>query len=271
MKLRVGYLQFEPLLLEPEENIERIAKIIEKAPDFDLLVLPELSNSGYVFANKKEVEKVAEEIPNGNFTSQILELAKERNAHIVAGVCEKKGNIYFNSSVLVAPTGYVATYRKIHLFDREKLFFSPGNEPFNVYTITDNVKIGLLICFDWIFPEASRVMALKGAEILCHSANLVLPYSQKAMLTRSVENGVYTITANRIGTEENQGTKLKFTGQSQVTSPQMEILAQAKENNTEIKIVDIDPEKARNKWLNSRNHILNDRRPEFYSNLTQKK
>ena len=154
------------------------------------------------------------------------------------------------------------------MFDREKLFFQPGNGPLESFEVK-GMKIGMLICFDWIFPEATRVLALEGIDILAHSANLVLPYSQTTMLARSIENRIFTITSNRTGTEENGGIELTFTGQSQITSPNMDLLASAGVNTEEIRIVEIDIEIARNKWLNERNNILLDRRSTMYSKLVE--
>ena len=173
--------------------------------------------------------------PKGVFISHLEDICRNKNAYVVSGVAEKKSSKFFNSSVLIGPEGYISTYRKLHLFDREKLFFEPGNKQLEVYDI-GKAKVGLMICFDWIFPETTRILALKGAEIICHSANLVLPYSQTAMLARSVENVVYTITANRIGIEKNDEIDLNFTGQSQITSPRMETLAKAEKDTIELSI-----------------------------------
>jgi predicted amidohydrolase len=126
-------------------------------------------------------------------------------------------------------------------------------------------RIGIMICFDWWFPEAARTLALKGADIICHPANLVLSGCQRAMATRSLENAVYTATANRIGSE-SRGDKeeLVFTGESQVLSPGGErllVLSKAKE---EISVVQIDVKKARDKSITSFNDRFKDRRPELY-------
>jgi len=264
--MKVGFLQFQPIFCSVEENQSKIFSFVEKEKDFDLLVLPELANSGYVFTERSELEKIAETIPSGYFIEKLTELAKQKDGFIISGVCEKKESVFFNSSVIVGPDGYIGKYRKIHLFDREKLFFEPGSKTFEVFEIRET-KVGIMICFDWIFPESARILALKGAEIIAHPSNLVLPYSQTAMLARSIENKVFTITANRIGTEENKGVKLAFTGQSQITSPKMEILAQASKNQEEIEFVDIDVALARNKWINERNNLFDDRRKELYDVL----
>lgn len=266
--MKVGFLQFKPLFGQVESNLDKLSTMIEKAPDFDLLVLPELANSGYVFTSKDELMKASEIIPNGSFVEKLSELTKSRNSVIVCGICERKGEYYYNSSVLIGPDGFVGKYQKIHLFDREKLFFQPGNGPLKSIEVK-GMKIGMLVCFDWLFPEATRVLALEGINILAHPANLVLPYSQTAMLTRSIENGIFTITSNRIGTEENGGIELTFTGKSQITSPKMELLASAEVNTEEIRIVEIDLELAQNKWLNERNNVLLDRRSKLYSKLLE--
>jgi len=266
--MKVGYLQFGPKFLKSEENIDIISKIISSAKSFDLLVIPELANSGYTFTKKEELAKVAEELPGGYFTSKLIELAKDKDGYIVCGVCEKDGDKYFNSSVLVGPEGYVGKYRKIHLFDREKLFFEPGDGEFKLFEIR-GMKIGLLICWDWIFPEATRSLALKGMDVLAHSTNLVLSYCQTAMITRSIENQIYTVTANRIGLETNGDISLHFKGQSQITSPDAKILAQAGSDENDIQIAKIDLEKCRNKWLSDGNHIFEDRRPDKYTALVE--
>lgn len=264
-----GYLQFQPRFCDVDANINKIFSLIEKQTKFDFLVLPELANSGYVFKNLKELETISEEIPGGYFVSKLEELANEKNAYLVCGVSEKKGSIFFNSSVLVGPEGYISTYRKIHLFDREKMFFKSGNKPLQIFEI-NGVNVGMLICFDWIFPEATRVLALKGMHLLAHSANLVLPYSQTAMLARSIENKIFTITANRIGTEINEDIELTFTGESQITSPNMEVLKKASRDKEEIAYAQLDISKARDKWLNERNHLFQDRRTEYYKRLIEK-
>ena len=267
--MKVGFLQFQPVLCDVEENIDRISKMIENSDSFDLLVIPELANSGYVFIDKKELEQTAEAIPNGIFVSKLEEIAKEKDGYLVSGICERKGDLFFNSSVLVGPEGYISTYRKIHLFDREKLFFEPGNGPFDIFEIR-GAKVGLLICFDWIFPEATRILAIQGMDILAHSTNLVLSYCQTAMLTRSIENQIFAITANRIGTETNGDISLYFTGYSQITTPSAKRLAKAGKDEETLKIVEIDIEEARNKWMSDRNNIFEDRRIDLYNKLLEK-
>ena len=124
-------------------------------------------------------------------------------------------------------------------------------------------KYGVMVCFDWVFPEVSRILAIKGADVILHPANLVLPYCQKAMITRSLENGVFTATANRIGIERD----VTFSGMSQLTGPEGELLKQMSSEKAGVTWADIKPSEARNKMMTERNHLLNDRRPQVYTRL----
>jgi len=129
-------------------------------------------------------------------------------------------------------------------------------------------KVGLMICFDWIFPEACRSLALKGADIICHPSNLILPYCQTAMTTRAMENGLFTITANRIGSERRNGQELTFTGGSQIVDPRGRVLAQASRDQEEVVVVEIDPIQARDKNFTASNHLFRDRRVDLYEFAT---
>ena len=122
-----------------------------------------------------------------------------------------------------------------------------------------------MICFDWIFPEAARNLALQGAQVICHPANLVLPYCQAAMVTRSLENAVFSITANRTGSETTTQQSLHFTGSSQIIGPKGQKLASATEEGTNLKIVEVNPEQASDKFFTPQNNLFTDRRPDTYS------
>ena len=260
--MKVGFLQTCPLLGRKDENIERAISSIRGAKA-DLLVLPEFFNTGYLFESEEELKRSAEIIPDGATFSKMADLAAQENVNLVYGIAEREGEKFFNSSVLVTPKGDFSVYRKLHLFDREKLWFSPGDKELKVFDIGSS-KVGMMICFDWIFPEVTRILALKGAEIICHPSNLILPYCQSAMITRCIENGVFSITANRTGTEEKAGVKLSFTGNSQIVDPKGNILAKADEYQEGVWTVEIDPGMARDKKLTPHNHLFEDRRPEFY-------
>ncbi len=259
--MKIGFLQFHPQFGRKKENVDRAVQFIGDT-DADLLVLPELFNSGYLFAFCQEVEDIAEEIPDGFTTQSLIEISKKKGLHIVAGLAERSDKAIHNTSVLVGPRGLIGLYRKAHLFKDEPKWFAPGNTPFDVYDIGP-ARIGMMICFDWIFPEAARTLSLKGADIICHPSNLMLPYCQKAMTTRSLENGVFTITCNRIGVEERGGERLEFTGMSQVVDPKGNVLASAGRDLEEVRIIEIDPQEAREKRMGI-NRMFEGRRTDLY-------
>jgi len=122
----------------------------------------------------------------------------------------------------------------------------------------------MMICFDWIFPEIARTLALKGADILCHCTNLVLPFCQDAMVTRCIENRVFAVTSNRVGTESRAGQEFTFTGRSQIVAPRGEILVRAEVEGEGVFVVELDHTLARDKEITAANHIVTDRRPELY-------
>jgi predicted amidohydrolase len=166
--------------------------------------------------------------------------------------------------VVVGPSGFIGCYRKTHLFFEETLFFTPGDTGFQVWDIGP-AKIGVMICFDWYYPEAARTLALKGAEIICHPSNLVLPDCPDSMPVRCRENRVFAITSNRTGSEARGGKdQLTFIGNSEVVAPRGAILHRAPRDQEELCIVEIDPADARNKALTLYNDLLRDRRESLY-------
>jgi len=266
--IKVAFAQTYPKFGEVEANVEEALKLVRGA-DADLIVLPELFNTGYAFLSRDEVRRFAEEVPYGETCRILVEESSRLKKTIVAGLAERAGDALYNTAVLVSKGRFVGLYRKLHLFSREKVLFNKGDLEPRVYMV-DGARIGVLICFDWLFPEVWRVLALRGADIVAHPSNLVLPgYCQRAMLARSFENHIYTITANRVGEEERGDYHLKYTGRSQIVSPKMEVLALASEDQVECKAVQADLELARNKKVTELNDIFKDRRPEFYRLLTR--
>ncbi len=255
----------EPQIANVKKNITSVKVLLEEATQaaVDVLVLPELCNSGYVFKSKDEASDSAEEIPEGPMSSELLAWSKDGRM-VVAGICEKTDKGLYNSTGVFANGKHITTYRKIHLFLDEKSWFHSGNDEPPVVEFNGN-KFGVMICFDWIYPEIARVLTLKGAQVILHPANLVLPYCQDAMITRSIENRVFTATANRIGIER----EVAFSGHSQITSPKGQRLSTL--NGVEIGITgyDIDPSMADDKLITKRNHIINDRCPGLYTRLIQ--
>jgi 5-aminopentanamidase len=258
-----GLYQNNPEFGETEKNIEQAINAMEGIKA-DLMVLPELFATGYQFTSITELEKLAEEIPEGPTCNALIRYARKKGLFIAFGIAEKYKGKYYNSAALVGPDGLVGLYRKSHLFYEEKLFFSPGDTGFNVFDI-GFARVGIMICYDWWFPEAARTLALSGAEIICHPANLVLTGCHRAMMTRSLENAVYSITANRIGREARGGKpELTFTGKSQIVDPKGEVILNLEDNKEGVAVVDIDVERARDKSITSMNDRFYDRRPELY-------
>lgn len=259
--MRTGILQFSPIRGDKESNFRRIRKLCGST-QLDLLVLPELATTGYLFGSKQELAPLAEVFPEGQTSRFLTELAGTIGGHVVCGAAEKEDGIIYNSAVLFGPGGYRGTYRKVHLFDAEKEVFEPGNLGFPVFDLGE-AKIGMMVCFDWIFPESARSLALAGAEIICHPANLVLPYCPAAALTRALENHVYYLLSDRIGSEQSQGEELRFIGQSRIVNTKGKILASLGEEEALI-TAEIDPSLARDKHVTPRNHLFHDRHPDQY-------
>jgi predicted amidohydrolase len=261
--MRVGFYQYEPQFGEVAKNLDAVAAALEQA-EADLIVLPELFASGYQFVSQDEVMQLAESVPDGPTTRRLVELAKRRRMVIVAGLPERAGLACYNSAVVVGPSGFIGCYRKTHLFFEETLFFKPGDTGFQVWDI-GSAKIGVMICFDWYYPEAARTLALKGAEIICHPSNLVLPDCPDSMPVRCLENRVFAITCNRSGIEARGGKDpLTFIGNSEVVAPRGAILHRAPRDQEELCIVEIDPADARDKALTAYNDLLRDRRESLY-------
>lgn len=263
VRLAVG--QMAPKVGDPDGNASRIKAILKLAEEdkASVLVLPELCNSGYVFETREEAATSSEVIGEGRI-SKILMDWSSKDRLVVAGLCERVNDVLFNSAAVFAKGEHITTYRKLHLFLDEKDIFQPGTAEPPVVQFEGN-KYGVMICFDWAFPEVARILTLKGAEVILHPANLVLPYCQKAMITRSIENGIFTATANRIGTERG----ITFSGLSQITGPKGELLKQLSSEKAGLTWSDIKPAEARNKMITEKNHIIDDRRPEFYSRLVK--
>ncbi len=262
--MKVGFFQFAPVFGNPEKNLELIRESVSKTVSPDILVLPELALTGYTFEDSEEAYSLSEEI-GGKLTSELVGIAGENSVTMAVGFLEREGKHLYNSSILVDGKGIVGVYRKVHLFREEKSIFKGGNTGFPVFEI-NGVKVGLLVCFDWIFPEAMRTLALKGADIVLHSANLLLPYYQKAAITRAIENKVFIVLANRTGTEERFGSKNEFTGESEIVDPEGRVILKTGKPDVGIFSIDINPEKARDKKVTELNDIFEDRKPEFYEN-----
>lgn len=264
----ISCLQTNPTKVDTQSNLDRVEEALADL-DADLLVLPELFASGYFFDSTEQACALAEPVPDGPTVRRLESWAKATGATIVAGLPERDGDKIYNSAAVVAPNGWLGTYRKTHLYYEETLHFAPGDTGFPVWTVTDRARksyrLGVMVCFDWIFPESTRTLALSGADVIAHPSNLVLPHCPTAMPIRALENGVFTATANRIGSETNGEETLTFIGRSRICSPRAEVLAEAPEAAEALVSAEIDPREARDKQLNPYNERFEDRRPDLYA------
>lgn len=265
--MKAGYAQFQPEYLQVETNLDTAERLLSGV-DADLVVLPELFTSGYFFQSEEDLRQIAEPIPGGRSTERLQKWARDTGTTLVAGLAEEEGGHIYNSAVLVRPDGSLETYRKVHLFYQETTLFDPGDLGFRVFDVTTRdgtpYQLGVMVCFDWYFPEAARTLAVKGADVIAHPSNLVLPHCPDSMPIRARENHVFTITANRYGTERNGEEELTFIGLSEVCNPNGEILRRADRTGDALDIVSFDPTLARDRSLNAMNDVLGDRRPETY-------
>ena len=260
MRATVSVIQFQPAFADTEENIRRLKPLFDEVQGSHLVILPELSNSGYNFRRYEEAFQFSEVIgKEGVFQDFLIAQAKSKNIFIVSGINEREGDKLFNTAILVGSEGVIGKYRKAHLFMNEQDIFQKGNTGFPVFDL-GGFKIGMMICFDYLFPEPLRMMAQKGADLICHPSNLLTINAHRCLPGLSLMNRVFVATSNRIGTEGD----ITFSGLSVFTDPSGNITKMASSDKTEIITTEIDTELSRNKMITARNHVFNDRRPEMY-------
>ena len=272
---RVACLQFEPVVGEKQRNLDASVRLIEAAAAEGalLIVLPELCNSGYVFETREEAFSLAEAVPAGPSCAAWIAVAQRLGVTLVAGIAERDGNALYNAAVVIGPDGYIGTFRKVHLWNAENLFFEPGNLGFPVFN-TPHGRIGVAICYDIWFPETFRIQALKGADIVCVPTNWVPIPGQapgrEAMATilamaAAHSNSIFIACADRVGTERGQ----LFEGQSVVVGcTGWPVAGPASRVAEEIVIADVDlGEARRSRNWNAFNQVLRDRRTDVYDEM----
>lgn len=258
--MKASVIQYRPVFGNEQASIAALEPLLKKTAGSDLVVLPELAATGYNFANREQAFRFAADPEKSAFVGVLESFCKATGAVVVTGFNELSGNEIFNSALLIDKGGIRGKYRKIQLFMREKEFFTAGNLHPEVFDV-GGVKIGILVCFDWMFPELWRKLALLGADVICHPSNLVLPgKAQKAIPVHAMINRMFVITANRTGTERD----LTFTGNSIIAAPSGKVIAEASAGRQEVITAEFDISQARDKMITPLNHAFNDRRPEFY-------
>jgi predicted amidohydrolase len=260
--LKTAIIQFQPKFADIHSNIQLVQSFLEKSQDAELVILPELANTGYNFENRAQAMALANLPEKSEYVEMLNEQAKKNDQIIVTGFCEISGEQLFNTSLLITKNGIVGKYRKVHLFMNEKSIFEPGNLGFPVFDV-NGFKMGMLICFDYLFAEAWRIMTLKGAEIIAHPSNLITENALRVVPAQAVMNRIFIITANRTGTERD----ITFNGNSFAVDPSGNIINRASGDADEILSFEIEIDKARDKFITPLNHVLEDRFPEKYTEL----
>jgi N-carbamoylputrescine amidase len=269
-----------------KENITKAASSVEEASNdgAEVICLPELFMYKY-FCQTEDINNfdLAESIP-GSTSKMFSKLARKLNVVIIVPIFEKRASgIYHNSLVVINRDGEIAgIYRKMHIPDDpgyyEKYYFTPGDQGFNA-TNTSFGKIGALICWDQWFPEAARIVALNGANIIFYPSAIGWHPTEKEEFGKkqldswitvqrghAIANGIYVAAVNRVGFESldnNEG--IEFWGSSFICGPQGEIITQASNDTEEIIYATVDLteiESIRRNWP-----FLRDRRLDLYKNI----
>jgi predicted amidohydrolase len=273
--VRVAVAQYAPHIGDVDANRAAAVGWAGRAAGegVDLLVLPELASSGYVFASETEAAATAEDPHHGALVEALTEVCAGSGMHCVVGLNERDGEVRHNSAVVVGPQGHVTTYRKLHLFNDEKSWFEPGGDlpvvelPFG--------RVGMIICFDLWFPEAARALALAGAEIIAVPTNWVASFRRRvyddagyclgdivAMATAG-QNAVFVACADRVGVERD----VRFLGCSVIVGPDgWPIQGPAGHEEESLLVADVDlDDLASARRRTPRNDLFGDRRPDSYN------
>jgi predicted amidohydrolase len=263
--MKLAIVQTFPMYRDTIANFKSIMQSIQSI-DSDLIVFPELATSGYFFTDTSEIMPHALTWNESSELHSIQEKATQKDTIIVLGFPERVGEAIYNSAGIFMPNPKDSrVYRKTHLFYKEHLIFEEGNTGFFcVHDSKHDCNIGIMICYDWRFPEAARTLALQGADLIVCPSNLVTTLSGKVFPARAIENKVYVAVANRVGEETLGDEILLFRGESAIYDYSGERIMQASFGNEEIIYAEIDPASTRNKAFNSVNDIFKDRRPDMY-------
>jgi 5-aminopentanamidase len=267
---RIVCQQLAPRVGDLDGNRIRSTRAVSEAVDLgaDVVVLPELVTSGYVFESQAEAAALAID-PSDELFGEWAAQAARGSAIVVGGFCElAEGGRLYNSVAVVDGSGVLGVYRKTHLWDREKLFFEPGHEPPPVFD-TPYGRLGVLVCFDVEFPEMPRLLALAGAEVIVvptnwpltrRPANEPVPGVIVAMAAAYV-NRVFVACCDRTGKERGQEWEAATT----IVDPGGRVIA--RQNGEGATLADVDLELARDKALTDLSDALGDRRPDLYRTL----
>ena len=275
---------------DPEANLQRQIDLIRQAAGrgAQIICTPELFRSQYFCQSEDHAYfALAEEIPDGPTTKALQKVAAECKAVLIGSLFERRAaGLYHNTAVIIDADGtYLGKYRKMHIPDDplyyEKFYFAPGDLGFRSWK-TQSGSVGVLICWDQWYPEAARLTALQGAQILFYPTAIGWHPSEKAeygeaqhgawetiQRSHAVANGCYVAVVNRIGHEAPAGGEgIEFWGQSFVADPSGRIVAKASPDREEVLVVEIDLQRVevtRTHWP-----FFRDRRIDAYADLTKR-
>jgi predicted amidohydrolase len=268
----VAAIQTRAITGDKEGNNERALEAIHRAADLGatLLVLPELGNTGYVFETREEVAELAEPV-GGETTRLWLEAARERGVYVCGGFAEADGGRFYNAALLVGPEGVVGRYRKVHLWDEERLFFEPGDLGLNVFHLPFG-RVGIMICYDGWHPEVARILKLKGADVILDPTCWVLvpdvvtpenPVSAYVHMATAHVNSLYLVCADQCGVERG----CTFLGRSCIAGPAGFVAGPGGFEEPELVLGEIEPVRARyHSWTALANPFA-DRRTDLFDPL----
>lgn len=257
-------VQFEPTMFEKARNVDRLLTLVEEAADQGaaLIVTPEMGTTGYCWVDRAEVAPFVEPVP-GATTDRFAAVAKARGVHVVIGMpeVEPSTGLYYNAAVLIGPEGVIGVHRKSHPYISEPKWAAPGDRGHRVFE-TAIGRVALLICMDIHFVETARLVALGGADVICHISNWLsertpAPY----WISRAFENSCYLIESNRWGWERT----VQFSGGSCVIEPDGTI-AVVIDGGDGIVTATIDTDRARAREVLGEPTFAQ-RRPELYAEL----
>lgn len=265
---RIAVVQDDCILGETRPNIEKASDLVQRAAERDagLILFPEMYLTGYSLGEK--IHELAEPV-EGPMIAELTQMARANRICICLGFPEldPATRKIFNSLVCLSDRGKImSVYRKIQLYDEEKLFFSAGDEIKVVQTPVG--RIGFLICFDLEFPELARLVALQDAHLLLIATANMHPWCSQQDIyvkARAMENQIFLALANRVGQEKD----LIFCGSSAVIDPLGRTLARAGTRDPDLLIADIDLDCV-SRVRSSNVNYIGDRRPEIYRDLSHK-
>jgi predicted amidohydrolase len=255
MTVTVAALQLAATIGDVDANLRRLADLLEQVEDdVDLVVAPELANTGYDLDRAAELLPLAESL-DGPTATIANELAAQRDATIVVGLLERGDDgLVYDTVLLAQPDGTLDRYRKSHLYPPEQAWFTAGDETVTVASSAGN--LGVLICFEHAFPELATALALQGADILVIPSAVPAGYEHLLHLrtrARAQDNQIYAVAANMTGEP--------FAGRSLIADPRGDVIAEADTNeHALVATIDLDAITAER----AREPSLRMRRPELY-------